>query len=79
MMFLYLDLIFILTLYIKNLDHINIYFRLLSLMAGDTILTPTTKVMLTCRSGYCYLNKGEYNLNQSKDNSFVERVAKNNS
>ena len=31
------------------------------------------------RSGYCYLNKGECNLNQSKDYSFVERVAKNNS
>ena len=30
-------------------------------------------------SGYCYLNKGECNLNQSKDDSFVERVAKNNS
>ena len=26
-----------------------------------------------------YLNKGECNLNQSKDDSFVERVAKNNS
>ena len=25
------------------------------------------------------LNKGECNLNQSKDDSFVERVAKNNS
>ena len=33
----------------------------------------------TWRSGYCYLNKGERNLNQSTDNSFVERVAKNNS
>ena len=33
----------------------------------------------TWRSGYCYLNKGECNLNQSKDDSFVERVAKNNS
>ena len=31
------------------------------------------------RSGYCYLNKGECNLNQSKHDSFVERVAKNNS
>ena len=29
--------------------------------------------------GYCYLNKGECNLNQSKGNSFVERVAKINS
>ena len=28
---------------------------------------------------YCYLNKGECNLNQSKDDCFVERVAKNNS
>ena len=33
----------------------------------------------TWRSGYCYLNKGECNLNQSKDGSFVERVPKNNS
>ena len=31
------------------------------------------------RSGYCYLNKGECNLSQSKDDSFVEQVAKNNS
>ena len=31
------------------------------------------------RSGYCYLNKGECNLNQSKDDCFVERVVKNNS
>ena len=29
--------------------------------------------------GYCYLNKGECNLNQSKDDSFVKQVAKNNS
>ena len=37
--------------------------------------------LLLCswRSGYCYLNKGESSLNQSKDGSFVERVAKNNS
>ena len=27
----------------------------------------------------CYLNKEEYNLNQTKDDSFVECVAKNNS
>ena len=33
----------------------------------------------TWRSGYCYLNKAECNLNQSKDDSFVERAAKNNS
>ena len=31
------------------------------------------------RSGYYYLNKGECNLNQSRDDSFVEWVAKNNS
>ena len=30
------------------------------------------------RSGYCYSNQGECNLNQSKDDSFVERVARNN-
>ena len=35
--------------------------------------------LVTWRSGYCYLNKGECNLNQSKDDSFVERMAKNNS
>ena len=34
---------------------------------------------ISWRSGYCYLNKGECNLNQSKDDSFVEQVAKNNS
>ena len=38
----------------------------------------TLKITGTWRSGYCYLNKGECDLNQSKDNSFVERVAKNN-
>ena len=32
----------------------------------------------TWRSGYCYLNKREYGLNQSEDDSFVKRVAKNN-
>ena len=32
----------------------------------------------TWRSGYCDLNKGECNLSQSKDDSFVKRVAKNN-
>ena len=37
------------------------------------------QVSSTWRSGDCYLNKGECNLNQSKDDSFVERVAKNNS
>ena len=36
-------------------------------------------VSLTRQSGSCYLNKGECNLNQSKDDSFVELVAKNNS
>ena len=30
---------------------------------------------LTWPSGYCYLNKGECNLNQSKYDSFVEWVA----
>ena len=30
-------------------------------------------------SGHCSLNKVECNLNQSKDDYFVERVAKNNS
>ena len=33
----------------------------------------------TWRSGYFYLNKGDCNLNQWKHDSFVERVAKNNS
>ena len=33
----------------------------------------------TWRSDYYDLNKGECNLNQSKYDSFVERVAKNNS
>ena len=35
--------------------------------------------LMSWRSGYCYLNKGECNFNQSKDDSFVERVAVNNS
>ena len=34
---------------------------------------------LTWRSDYCDSNKGECCLNQSKDGSFVKRVAKNNS
>ena len=43
-------------------------------------LDPFKKVVTyTRRSGYCYLNKGECILNQSKDDPFVERVAKNNS
>ena len=33
---------------------------------------------LSRRSGYCYLNKRECNVNQSKNDSFVKRVAKNN-
>ena len=33
----------------------------------------------TWQSGYCYLSKEECNLNQAKDDSFVERVTKNNS
>ena len=41
--------------------------------------TMNGSMLLTWRSGYRYLNKGECNLNQSKDDSFVERVAKNNS
>ena len=42
-------------------------------------LTRYSQHLLTWRSGYFYLNKGECNLNQSKDVLFVERVAKNNS
>ena len=34
---------------------------------------------LSWRSGYCHLNKGECDLNQSKDDSLVKRVAKNHS
>ena len=48
--------------------------------AHPTFLYLISEVVFTAwRSGYCYLNKGECNLNQSKDDSFVERVAKNNS
>ena len=36
------------------------------------------KGIKTWRSGYCYLNKGECDLNQSKYDSFVKRMAKNN-
>ena len=35
-------------------------------------------LLTTWRSGYCDLNKGECDLNQSKDDSFVKQVAKNN-
>ena len=43
-------------------------------------ITPCkTSLLCSWRSGYCYLNKGECNFNQSKEDSFVERVAKNNS
>ena len=39
----------------------------------------TLALMKGCwRSAYCNLNKGECNLNQSKDDSFVKRVAKDN-
>ena len=37
------------------------------------------RIILSRQSGYFYLNKGKCNLNQSKDDFFVERVAKNNS
>ena len=36
------------------------------------------KLLQSWQSGYCDLNKGERDLNQSKDDSFVKRVAKNN-
>ena len=49
-------------------------------MSDEAKLSPTLGSSLhnksTWRSGYCYLNKGECNLNQSKDDSF-KRVAKN--
>ena len=45
----------------------------------STINNNKSAAISSWRSGYCYLNKGERSLNQSKDNSFVERVAKNKS
>ena len=36
------------------------------------------QAMAPWRSGYCYLNKGECDLNELKDDSFVKWVAKNN-
>ena len=51
----------------------------ISLLKYLWVLQSWYNVTSTWRSGYCCLNKGEYNLNQSKDDSFVERVAKNNS
>ena len=45
----------------------------------DTYHKEFVALFHTWRSDCCYLNKGECNLNQSKDDSFVERVAKNNS
>ena len=41
--------------------------------------THKDRLTQTWRSGYYYLNKEECNLNQPKDDSSVERVAKNNS
>ena len=46
--------------------------ELAPLLAESSILFVITTTASTCRSGYSYLN-------QSKDDSFVERVAKNNS
>ena len=43
-----------------------------------TVTNETNVTNVTWRSGYYDLNKGECDLNQSKDDSFVERVAKNN-
>ena len=39
---------------------------------------PLRHPVITWWSGYCHLNKGECDLNQSKDDSFVKWVAKNN-
>ena len=47
--------------------------------ASINVITSVKSNKLSLRSGYCYLHKGECNWNQSKDDSFVERVAKNNS
>ena len=43
------------------------------------LLSTSLPLVPACRSGYCYLNKEECNLYQLKDDSFSERVAKNNS
>ena len=37
-----------------------------------------SQASFTWWSAYCDLNKGECDLNESKDDSFVKRVAKNN-
>ena len=39
---------------------------------------PTYLLIISWRSGYCYLKKRECDLNQSKDDCFLKRVAKNN-
>ena len=50
-----------------------------NLMSSDEFrFTLIFHQVLSWRSGYCYLNKGKCNVNQSKDDSFAERVAKNN-
>ena len=54
-------------------------FKVGSLLVIPCLLPRLIELHLTWWSGYCYLNKGECNLNQSKDDSFVEWVAKNNS
>ena len=44
----------------------------------DLVLSNSVQKMITWWYGYCDSNKGECDLNQSKDDSFVKRVAKNN-
>ena len=49
------------------------------LIQTDVVNSEIPLLLSTWRPGYCYLNNGECNYNQSRDDSFVERVAKNNS
>ena len=51
---------------------------LFSISVPQAVEDSESECPFSCRSGNCYLNKGECNLNQSKHDSFVERVAKNN-
>ena len=48
--------------------------------SNETVIRAINAILAaTWWTGFCYLNKREWNLNQSKYGSFVERVAKNNS
>ena len=48
------------------------------IFASDSFISSLRLQQRSWWSGFCYWNKRECDLNQSKDGSFVKRVAKNN-